>query len=418
MIKKLKNNFGLKLLAFLFAFMLWLIVVNIDDPVMTKTFTNIPVTVEHSEILTEQNKTYQIVDDTQNVSVVVSAKRRTLSKIKASDIVVTADIKEMYLNTQIPLEVTVNGYEGSCEATASPRNLQIQIEDNVSKTTYITPVASGQVRRGYVLGKLTADPETVTINGPKSLVEKISKVEAEVNVSGLSENTVLDSALVLYDENNNVIDQSRLANNLGNVGVSVSVTLYRTTTVPVEVDTSEIEVKEGYSISNVKLAPEEIEIAGPEDALAKVKSIDISAEEFSGEAIDSRTDYTIDITKYLPEDIELADSNASSVIITVTLEKAGTKNFELPVGSITVKNLDENLRMSYNKTDNLEVHVKGSKDQLDALNIEQIATIDLAEYTKAGTYKVPVQFKLPDGCTLTEDVEVELVLEEKDSGGN
>ena len=55
MIKKLKNNFSLKLLAFLFAFMLWLIVVNIDDPVMTKTFTNIPVTVEHSEILTEQN---------------------------------------------------------------------------------------------------------------------------------------------------------------------------------------------------------------------------------------------------------------------------------------------------------------------------------------------------------------------------
>lgn len=38
-------------------------------------------------------------------------------------------------------------------------------------------------------------------------------------------------------------------------------------------------------------------------------------------------DYTIDISKYLPEDIELADSNASSVIITVTLEKDGTKNF-------------------------------------------------------------------------------------------
>lgn len=80
-------------------------------------------------------------------------------------------------------------------------------------------------------------------------------------------------------------------------------------------------------------------------------------------------DYTIDISKYLPEDIELADSNASSVIITVTLEKDGTKNFELPVGSITVKNLGENLRMSYNKTDNLEVHVKGSKEQLDTLNI-------------------------------------------------
>ena len=39
MIKKLKNNFSLKLLAFLFAFMLWLIVVNIDDPVMTTGYS-------------------------------------------------------------------------------------------------------------------------------------------------------------------------------------------------------------------------------------------------------------------------------------------------------------------------------------------------------------------------------------------
>lgn len=418
MIKNLKNNLGLKLLAFLFAFLLWLIVVNIDDPVMSKTFSNIPVVVEHSEILTEQNKTYQIVDNTQNVSVVVSAKRRTLSKIKAEDIIVTADIKEMYLNSQIPLEVTVSGYEGSCEAVTNPRNLQVQIEDNISKTTYITPVPKGQVRSGYVLGNLTADPETVTINGPESLVEKISKVAAEVSVSGLAKDTVLDSELVLYDENNNVIDQSRLANNLGNVGVSVSVTLYRTVTVPVHVDTSGIEVKEGYSISNVKLAPEQIEIAGPEEILKEVESIDIPAEEFSGDPINSRTEYTVDITNYLPEDIQLADTMANSVIITVALEKDGTKNFELPIGSITVKNLSEKLRMSYGKTDNLEVHVKGSKDQLDALNIGRVATIDLEEYKKAGVYTIPVKFKLPDGCALAEEVEVEVVLEKKENGGS
>ena len=78
-------------------------------------------------------------------------------------------------------------------------------------------MASGQVQgSGYVLSKLTADPETVTINGPKSLVEKrSSKVEAEVNVSGLSENTVLDSALVLYDENNNVDRPVKAGKQLG-----------------------------------------------------------------------------------------------------------------------------------------------------------------------------------------------------------
>ena len=43
MLKKLTklviNNFGLKLMALLFAVVLWLVVVNIYDPTQTKTFT-------------------------------------------------------------------------------------------------------------------------------------------------------------------------------------------------------------------------------------------------------------------------------------------------------------------------------------------------------------------------------------------
>lgn len=416
--KILKNNIGLKLLAVLFAVLLWLVVVNIDDPVISKTFSGIPVTVEHSEILTEQQKTYQIVDGTQNVNVTVFAKRRTLSKIKAEDLVVTGDIREMYLDSQIPLTVTINGYEGSYEnAVTNPRNLQIQIEENISKTSYITPMATGQVRDGYVLGDLQTDPETVTINGPESLVSKISKVVTEVDVSGLAQDTVISSELVLYDEDNNVIDQSRLANNLGNFGVNVAVTLYKTRIIPIHVDASEVEVREGYHIASVKLAPEQIEVAGPDEVLNEVESINIPAEELSREIIESRTELAVDLTEYLPQNIQLADSMANSVIITIALERDGTRNYELPIGSITVKNLDDSLRMSYGTTDNLEVHVKGEKEALDALSIERIASINLKDYKKAGSYTVPVQIELPEGCTQEGEVEVSIILEEKENGG-
>lgn len=416
--KILKNNIGLKLLAVLFAVLLWLVVVNIDDPVISKTFSGIPVTVEHSEILTEQQKTYQIVDGTQNVNVTVFAKRRTLSKIKAEDLVVTGDIREMYLDSQIPLTVTINGYEGSYEnAVTNPRNLQIQIEENISKTSYITPMATGQVRDGYVLGDLQTDPETVTINGPESLVSKISKVVTEVDVSGLAQDTVISSELVLYDGDNNVIDQSRLANNLGNFGVNVAVTLYKTRTIPIHVDASEVEVREGYHIASVKLAPEQIEVAGPDEVLNEVESINIPAEELSREIIESRTELAVDLTEYLPQNIQLADSMANSVIITIALERDGTRNYELPIGSITVKNLDDSLRMSYGTTDNLEVHVKGEKEALDALSIERIASINLKDYKKAGSYTVPVQIELPEGCTQEGEVEVSIILEEKENGG-
>ena len=81
--KSLTNNIGLKLLAFLFAFMLWLLVVNIDDPVDTKTFDSIPVTIEHAEVVTQDQRSYQVLDGTDTVSVTVSATRSVLEKISA-----------------------------------------------------------------------------------------------------------------------------------------------------------------------------------------------------------------------------------------------------------------------------------------------------------------------------------------------
>ena len=76
-----------------------------------------------------------------------------------------------------------------------------------------------------MVGSLTADPEKVTLRGPKTLISEISKVVAEVNVSGLSEDAELEAKLVLYDVNGNVIDQTLLENNLGKEGISVRVKL-------------------------------------------------------------------------------------------------------------------------------------------------------------------------------------------------
>ena len=100
--KGLMNNWGLKILSFLLAVMLWLIVV-------TQTFNNIPVAVTNAEVLAATNQTYQIEDGTQNVSVTVRAKRSVLNKIKADNIKATADMKELTLQTQIPISVEITG---------------------------------------------------------------------------------------------------------------------------------------------------------------------------------------------------------------------------------------------------------------------------------------------------------------------
>ena len=318
--KGLMNNWGLKILSFLLAVMLWLIVVNIDDPVTTQTFNNIPVAVTNAEVLAATNQTYQIEDGTQNVSVTVRAKRSVLNKIKADNIKATADMKELTLQTQIPISVEITGvnYES---VEVSPRNLQVKLEDEETKKFPIVPKTTGTVRDGYALGEIQAVPEMVSIRGPKSVIDSISKVEASVSVSGLSEDVVTKSELVLYDSDNNVIDQSLLANNLGTEGVSVSVQVLETKSVKVEFDTSQITAADGYSVSDIKYEPDHVNVTGRAEELKKLKKISVPASALNMSGLTSKTEKVVDITDYLLEDISLTDENAGSVVVTEELTK-------------------------------------------------------------------------------------------------
>lgn len=415
--KSLTNNIGLKLLAFIFAFMLWLLVVNIDDPVDTKTFDDIPVSIEYTEVVTQDQRSYQVLDGTDTVSVTVSATRSVLEKISAENIVATADMRELYLESQIPIEITIPGYEFET-ATASPRNVQVKIEQNKSDTFPITVTTTGTVRDGYVLGNVQADPERVTVNGPESVIDQISKVVAEVNVSGLSSDSSIDAVLTYYDEDNNEISADQLANNLGTTGVKVNVTLYHTARIPVTVDTSEVTAADGYSISEVTWTPEEIQLAGEEEVLDALEEIRIPADAIDITSISQRTEKTVDITPYLPEGTRLVDENGNNILVTARVAREGTKSFDIPVGSITVNNLDDALTVSgYGSGDDLEVHIGGPQEQLNSLELSDLAvSIDLKNCTEAGEYEVPVTITLPSDvpdCTVETSVTVKVTLEKR-----
>ena len=391
--KRLMNNIGLKILAFFVAFMLWIMVVNIDDPVTHKTFSDIPVSVINEEVLAkaQQPQTYQIVDNTQAVDVTVTAKRKTLNKIKEKDIIAVADIKELTLDTQIPIDITISGFE--------------ERYDNAQ---------AGTVRDGFVLGDIQAMPEKVSIRGPKSVIAEISRVEASVSVSGLSKDAILDSELVLYDSNNNVIDQNLLSNNLGTEGVGVSVQILNTKSIPLEFDTSWIETARGYEFTGITYEPQTVQISGEREDMGSITSLRVPASALAVTDVMEKTEKVIDVSEYLPDNIRLADENAGSVVVTISVEKDGTKSYDITVGSIMINNLSEELTMSYATADALELQVRGPKEALDSLSLEQAISIDLKNYTTDGTFDVPVAVKLPEGCFLEKEVKVRVVLSMKE----
>ena len=54
--KKITNNLDLKILALFFSVILWLIVVNIDDPVKTVTFSGVEVKILNGDELTKKGQ--------------------------------------------------------------------------------------------------------------------------------------------------------------------------------------------------------------------------------------------------------------------------------------------------------------------------------------------------------------------------
>jgi len=410
----LTKNLGLKILAFVGAALLWLVVINIDDPVKSKTFNNISVKVINETVVKSKGGTYRILDGTESVSVTVQAKQSVLQKIKKEDIEVTANMKELTLGTQIPLVVEIDGYDGNYTAYTTPLNMQVQIENEATKKFAIAASANGTVRDGYVVGETKVNPEKVTVSGPASVVEKIAKVEAAVNVNGLSGNKTLPSELVYYDENNNVVNDVLLTNNLGESGVSVDVEIHKIKSVSLEFDTSDLKTESGYYLGEVSSEPQEIQISGTDEVLSETTVINIPAEALALNGLKERTEKVVDITPYLPEGAKLVDEDAGTVVVTIDVEEGGVKTVSIPVGNISVINSPSGMEWSYESTDEIDLRIQGTEEMLEELKLgAQDVNINLVDIREAGKYKVKVIVNLKKGYVLVEDVYVTVVLTEK-----
>lgn len=413
---KLMKNISLKIMAFVFAFVLWIIVVNVDDPVETTTFRNVSVAVQNADVVTGKGNVYQILDDTQTVNVVVSAKRSALSKMTSSSLVASADMTEMQMNSLVPITVTIPGYDEKYAAKAVPGNLKIKVEAHTRRVFPLTVSASGTPRDGYVVGTMPTNPEKIQLGGAESLVDSIDKVVAKVDVAGLSKTTVLPAELVYYDGNGNPVDQTLLTNNLGSDGVTVTVQMLNTKNVSLNFAVSGTP-KAGYVFNGLSSEPKKIQICGTKEALAGFNAIDIPASELDITDITDKLEKTVDILPLLPEGIELVDETANNVIVSIAIEEEGIRTIELPVESIIINNLQEDLQVSFDANADIELQFRGTQEMLDKLDVKKAASINLKEFTKPGTLEVPVNINLGNdtNITLTQNPKVKVTLSKKTS---
>lgn len=418
--KRLTNNWGLKLASFLFATILWLIVVNIDNPVKTKEFDNITVKLQNTNILTDSGMVYEVLDNTDSVSVKVSAPRSYLDSISQSDIVAVADFNNITAANTV--EITYYSKRNNDRITNFKSNIEsvkLSIEKEKSLQLVLKSTATGEVEKGYMVGRINTDQNQIRISGPESIVSQISKAVVSVDVTGSVSDIATYEDVVLYDADENIIEASSLKKNVDTVKVSVEI--LATKTIPINYNVLG-NPAHGYRTTGViSSKPSEVLVAGTADALKNVTKIDVPADVLNITGQVSDYSAVVNVKSYLPEGVKLADSSFSGkAAVTVHIEEEQKKSFTIQKNNISLVNVPEGFTAALDETEEIPaLQIVGLKSDVSAITEQGIAgTADIAAWMQdngiteleEGLYSVEVQFGLDSSITVVEPVTVRIVI--------
>ena len=415
--RKLIDNIPLKIMSLIVGFLVWLIVANIDNPVVTVPFTVQTVDIINEAYIEETGKTYLRDENQGAIRVYITGERKTVGRLSLDDIKAVADLQQaVSLETDpvmVPITVTCQRIPSS-NIKVSPQNLTIHLEDKVT-SEFAVNVTSGESKpdKSYEIGSYTALPEKVRITGPESLVKKIDKVSVTVNVEGLKEDTTEEARLRIIDKNQEELTESMMNSlEIDNNGiVFVTTRLWKVQTdVKLEAGYTGTP-QEGYTVGEVTTVPDTISITGSDEALENLKKdgntvwvpenlVDISEKSRDIEK-------KINLTDILPEGLRLTSGSSEDAWVRISILPEGGSPYSLPTNEIQVKNKTDDMQVSFMVAE-FEVRVQsesGSMDDFDPENI--VASIDL-KGKEEGSYVIPVSISLPDGYELIDEVTTEV----------
>lgn len=410
--KYLTNNILLKIASVIFAIILWLIVLNIDDPDTTRTISNIEVTIENADAVTGLNKVYNIIAG-QTATISVTGPRSIVDKLTAADFVATADFNELSQTYSVPINVELQKqtYSDKVIINSKTNTMRLAIEDIESKEFQVEVRNIGNLAENYVIYDNKVSNKTVTVYAPTSVMNTIAGVIAEVVSVGQSENFESEITLTCVGINGRSIDSEKNNITIDKPTVTVTSVVYYSKDVSIT-ETFENAIPAGYSIIEKTLSDDTITIVGNRDVVDAIDTLIIP--EDSLEIIANTKDYTItcDISEILPNGIYVYSGN-KIITVSMHIDRMVERTYTIDVKKLALSNIPENFVASIVTKGTFSYTLAGMEDVLSNYQTQDAYNVSL-EGLLEGTHSVKVNINLEDDYSLVREVYVEVSLERID----
>lgn len=378
------------ILSIAVAFGLWIYVITVISPGSSETYYNIPVVRIGESVLAERGLIITSISSTA-VDMELSGNRTDLVKVNSSNITLKADLSKIYDPGVHKIEYS-HSFPGDIASNAFtvenkyPENITVTVERLIRKEVPVNVIYEGSVPEGFITDKdnVVKEYETVTVQGPKSVVDQITQAVINVSLTDQKESISQSYRYTLCSKENTPVDANLITTNTEEVHLDLII--HRIKDVKLVVN---IVDGGGAKADNIKytLDPDTIKVSGSDAALENLgDEILLGTVNLKDYAKNAK------ITLAIPE-YEGVTNLSNITEVTMDLEFIGLSTKEFVLDQFRLTGIPEGLTAEV-ITEQITVVIRGRTADVSKLTAQDITvTVDFAEAVAGtSTYRVTITF--------------------------
>lgn len=352
------------LLSVLVAFGIWAYVVTVVSPESEATFYSIPVVLNNETVMTDKGLMIESGADT-TITLQLRGNRTDLNNLKNSDITVVADLSKVNGSGMQELSYSVSFPSNAYEiVTQSPAKITLEIVEWDTKEVPVNVIYSGTLGLDYIAYKDNAelDYKSVTITGPKSVVDEITQAVIDVNLDGQTETITESYRYTLCDAAGQPVDAASITTNVAEISMNLKIQRVQEVQLLLNVTYGG-----GATEANTQIVMSDqvIKVTGTEKMLESLgTSLTVGAINLADLAEDTVLTFPVSLL----EGVENL-SGINEITVDVSFPELATKT--LNISKVFVKGLAAGLQYEIG-TKNVSVTVRGPAELVETIEAENV----------------------------------------------
>lgn len=386
----IRSNLPQKIIAIIFAVILWSYVMGDQNPNISRVIRHVPVEFQNEAVLKSKNLAW-MDREIQEVSVKIEGRRSDVANFKPYDIKAVADMSSINVSGTQKIPIKLVNVPGNIEVVdITPAYVEVKIEDVLSNQIPVELKVDGQPAQGHQLLQAELVPDEIIVTGPKSLVSKVRTAAVHLDVTNARSDIMRSLPIILYDERGRQISDDL---GLSAHFVKVYQKIRAVKDVPVKVNTTG-KLPEGLLLDKLTSEPNTVTIAGSDEGVSKVAFIETDPIDLSK----IQTTSAVKAQLIPPDGIEVI--KGEPVIIDVSVKEQELQK-DVNVMNLTVENIPSGLKLD-GQPGSVLLSLSGSYSAIKDLKPSDIKVVVDASGLNRGKYEVTPTVVLPDGIKLVK----------------